>query len=177
MIAPAAAILEDSVAGLVSAGSGVDYNSVRSANKGTSVPDGLFASLALIHQAIEGIPATVMSLASGGADLDAPTVATVRGRYSVQWFRAGAHDAANRLSVWVWSPEGAAQAQEAGLTVLRVSDVRQLDDVVSGAWEERAGLDIDVGYTQRIDQTVGRLKAALIEVGAGGSAETITVEV
>ena len=61
--------------------------------------------------------------------------------------------------------------------MFRVSDVRQLDDVVSGAWEERAGLDIDVGYTQRIDQTVDYLRAAPIEVGAGGSTETITVEV
>ena len=177
MIAPTTASLEDAVAELVAAGSGVDYNSVLSGNKGTLVPDGLFASLALIHQAIEGIPATVMSLASDEADLDALTIATARGRYSVQWFRTGAHDAANRLSVWVWSPEGVAQAQQADLTVLRVSDVRQLDDVVSGAWEERAGLDIDVGYTQKIDQTVGRLKAAPIEVGAGSSAETITVEV
>ena len=119
----------------------------------------------------------MMSLAPGGADLNALTVAMVRGRYSVQWFRTGAHDAATRLSVWVWSPEGVAQAQQADLTVLRVSDVRQLDEVVSGAWEERAGLDIDVGYTQRIDQTVDYLKAAPIEVGAGGSTETITVEV
>ena len=162
---------------LVAAGSGLDYNSVLSGNKGTSVPDGLFASLVLIHQAIEGIPATVMSLAPDGADLDAPTIATVRGRYSVQWFRTGAHDAATRLSVWVWSPEGVAQAQKSDLTVLRVSDVRQLDDVVSGAWEERAGLDIDVGYTQRVDQTVDYLKAAPIEIGAGVRTETNTVEV
>ena len=177
MIAPTTATLEDAVAELVAAGSGVDYNSVLSGNKGTPVLDELFASLVLIHQAIEGIPATVMSLASDEADLDALTIATVRGRYSVQWFRTGAHDAAKRLSVWVWSPEGVAQAQQADLTVLRVSDVRQLDDVVSGAWEERAGLDIEVGYTQKIDQTVGRLKAAPIEVGTGGSTETITVEV
>ncbi len=177
MITPATARLEDAVAELVAAGSGVGYNSVLSGNKGIPVPDGLFASLVLIHQAIEGIPATVMSLAPGEADLNAPTVATVRGRYSVQWFRTGAHDAATRLSVWVWSSEGVAQSQKSDLTVLRVSDVRQLDDVVSGAWEERAGLDIEVGYTQKIDQTVGRLKAAPIEVGAGGSTETITVEV
>ena len=122
MIAPTTARLEDAVAELVAAGSGVDYNSVLSGNKGTLVPDGLFASLVLIHQAIEGIPATVMSLASDEADLNALTVATVRGRYSVQWFRTGAHNAATRLSVWVWSPEGVAQAQQADLTVLRVSE-------------------------------------------------------
>ena len=76
MIAPTTARLEDAVAELVAAGSGVDYDSVLSGNKGTPVPDGLFASLALIHQAIEGMPATVMSLASGDTDLNAPTVAT-----------------------------------------------------------------------------------------------------
>ena len=108
MIAPTTATLEDAVGELVAAGSGVAYNRVLSGNKGIPVPDGLFASLVLIHQAIEGMPATVMSLASGEADLNAPTVATIRGRYSVQWFRTGAHDAATRLSVWVWSPEGAA---------------------------------------------------------------------
>ena len=176
MIAPTTQSLKRAIRGLVASGSDLESRRVRPGNQGGAVPNDLFATVVLIHQDIEGIPATVMSLASDGADLNAPTVATVRGRYSVQWFRTGAHDAAKRLSVWVWSPEGVAQAQQADLTVLRVSDVRQLDDVVSGAWEERAGLDIDVGYTQRIDQTVDYLKPAPIEVGAVGSTETITVE-
>ena len=177
MIAPTTQSLERAIRGLVAAGSDLESRRVRPGNQGGAVPNDLFATVVLIHQDIEGIPATVMSLASDEADLDALTIATVRGRYSVQWFRTGAHDAATRLSVWVWSPEGVAQAQKSDLTVLRVSDVRQLDEVVSEAWEERAGLDIDVGYTQKIDQTVGRLKAAPIEVGAGGSTEPITVEV
>ena len=177
MIAPTTQEMERAVRGLVAQGSELESRRVRPGNQGGAVPNDLFATVVLIHQAIEGIPATVMSLASGEADLNALTVATVRGRYSVQWFRTGAHDAAKRLSVWVWSPEGVAKAQGANLTVLRVSDVRQLDDVVSGVWEERAGLDIDVGYMQRIDQTVDYLKAAPIEVGAVGSTETITVEV
>ena len=177
MIAPTTQSLERTIRGLVAAGSDLESSRIRPGNQGGAVPNDLFATVVLIHQDIEGIPATVMSLASDEADLDAPTVATVRGRYSVQWFRTGAHDAAARLSVWVWSPEGVAQAQKSDLTVLRVSDVRQLDEVVSEAWEERAGLDIEVGYTQKIDQTVGRLKAAPIEVGTGGSTETITVEV
>ena len=177
MIAPTTQSLERAIRGLVAAGSELESRRVRPGNQGGAVPNDLFATVVLIHQDIEGIPATVMSLASDGADLNAPTVATVRGRYSVQWFRTGAHDAAKRLSVWVWSPEGVAQAQQADLTVLRVSDVRQLDDVVSGAWEERAGVDIDVGYRQVVEETVDYLRAAPIEVGAGGSTETITVEV
>ena len=177
MIAPTTQEVERAMRALVAQGSELEPRRVRPGNQGGIAPDGLFASLVLIHQDIEGIPATAMKLSTDGLSLDAPTIAAVRGRYSVQWFREGARDVARRFSVWVWSPEGVAQAQKADLTVLRVSDVRQLDDVVSGAWEERAGLDIDVGYTQKINQTVGRLKAAPIEVGTSGSTETITVEV
>ena len=177
MIAPTTASLEDALGELVAAGSGLDYNSVLSGNKGTSVPDGLFASLVLIHQDIEGIPATTMRLSSDGQSLDAPTIATVRGRYSAQWFRAGAHDAARRFATWVWSPAGLAHAQRTGLTVRRVSDVRQLDEIVSAAWEERAGVDLDIGYRQAIEETVDFLQAVPVEIGAGRSTETITVEV
>lgn len=177
MIAPTTQDLERAVRGLVAQGSELEPRRVRPGNQRGVAPEGLFASVLLIHQAIQGIPATVSRLAGDGLSLNAGTLATVEDRYSVQWFREGARDAARRFSVWVYSPVGLQSALGAGLTLLRVSDVRQLDDVVSGAWEERAGLDIDVGYTQKIEQTVGRLKAAPIEVGAGSSTETITVEV
>ena len=177
MIVPTTNDLEDAVAGLIAAGSGIDYNRVVSGNKGEPAPSGPFASVLLVHQGIEGIPATPMSLSADGLSLDAPTLATIRGRYSVQWFREGAHDAARRFATWVWSPVGLAHAGQEGLTVRRVSDVRQLDDVVSGAWEERAGVDIDIGYKQAIEATVPYLWSVPVEVGAGGRTEAILVEV
>ena len=177
MIAPATRDLERLVRGLVAAGSGLEPRRVRPGNQDGPVPDELFASVMLIHQDTEGLPVTPMSLSSDGLSLDAPTLATIRDQYSVQWFREGAHDAAKRFATWVWSPAGLAKAHSAGLTVRRVSDVRQLDDVVSGAWEGRAGVDIDIGYIQRINQTVGYLRSVPVEVGAGGRTETITVEV
>ncbi len=177
MIAPTTYDLEDTVRGLVATGSGLDFNQVIQGNDDGPTPDGIFASLVLIHQATEGIPSTAMRLTADGLSLDAPTVATIRGRYSVQWFREGARDAARRFSVWVYSPRGLQSAQEAGLTVRRVSDVRQLDEVVSAAWEERAGVDLDLGYRQAITETVDYLQAIPIEVRAGGVTETITVEV
>ena len=89
------------------------------------------------------IDGSLTDVLRGGADLDALTIATVRSCWgevlgSVP-FRTGAHDAATRLSVWAWSPEGVAQAQKADLTVMRVSDVRQLDDVVSEACTRTGG--------------------------------------
>ncbi len=175
MIVPVTQSLERAIRGLVAAGSGLEPRRVRPGNADGPAPSGLYASVLLIHNAIEGIPATAMSLASDGLSLNAPTVATVRDRYSVQWFRDGARDAARRLSVWVYSPEGLQSALDAGLTLLRVSDVRQLDEVVSTSWEERAGLDLHIGYSQTIDQTLDYIQAAPIHVLEGEHREIVEV--
>ena len=167
MIAPTTIDLEDAVRGFVAAGSGLDLNQVIPANDGGPAPTDLFASVVLIHNAIEGIPATVSRLTEDGLSLDAGTLATVEDRYSVQWFREGARDAARSFSVWVYSPEGLQSALDAGLTFRRVSDVRQLDEVVSGAWEERAGLDLHIGYTQTIKQTLDYIETVPVHVREG----------
>ena len=175
LIVPTTCDLEDAVAAIVAAGSGVDYNNIVSSNEGAPIPTELFASVLLIHQDIEGVPGTLMSLASDRFSLNAPTEATVRARYSVQWFRRGARDAARRLAMWTSSPDGLSQATRTGLTVLRVSDVRQLDDIVSDAWEERAGVDIEIGYVQTIDQTIGYVRTVPVEVQAGGQTQLVEV--
>ena len=176
MIAPTTQSLERAVRGLVAAGSGLEPRRVRRGNQRGAVPDSLFASVLLIHNAVQGIPATASRLTGEGLSLSAETFATVEDRYSVQWFREGARDAARRFSVWVYSPEGLQSALDAGLTLRRVSDVRQLDDVVSGVWEERAGLDLHIGYTQTIKQTLDYIQAAPIHVVEGEHREVVEVQ-
>ena len=176
MIAPTTIDLEDAVRGFVAAGSGLDLNQVIPGNAGGPAPTDLFASVVLIHNAIRGIPATASRLTGDGLSLDAGTLATVEDRYSVQWFREGARDAARRFSVWVYSPEGLQSARDTGLTLRRVSDVRQLDKIVSTAWEERAGLDLHIGYTQTIKQTLGYIETAPIHVVEGEHKEIVEVK-
>ena len=166
MIAPTTYALDDAVRAFAAAGSGLDPNQVIPGNDGGPVPDGLFASVLLIHQAIDGIPETPLRLSAEGERLDAETHANVRTRYSVQWFRTGAHDAAKRLSVWASSPTGRDLASSLGLTFIRVSDIRQLDDIVSNAWEERAGLDLDLGYIQTLAQTVDYFRDAPVAISS-----------
>ena len=154
MIEPTTQNMERAVRGFVAAGSGLESRRVRPGNSDGPAPNELYATVLLIHQAIDGIPETPLRLSAEGERLDAETHANVRSRYSVQWFRPGAHDAAKRLSVWASSPTGRDLASSLGLTFIRVSDIRQLDDIVSNAWEERAGLDLDLGYIQTLAQTV-----------------------
>ena len=170
MIAPTTSEVERDIRGLVAAGSGLLPDHVIPGNGDGPSPDGLYASVQLIHEDVEGIPSTSLEV-----DSDSRQLASVRARYSVQWFRDGARDAARTLSVWTSSPDGLTQAGRADLTVLRVSDVRQLDDIVSDAWEERAGVDIDIGYVQTIDQTIGYVRTVPVEVQAGGQTQLVEV--
>ena len=175
MIAPTTQSLERAVRAYVAAGSGLEPRQVRRGNQRGAVPDSLFASVLLIHNAIQGIPATASRLTGDGLSLAVETLATVEDRYSVQWFREGARDAARRFSVWVYSPEGLQSALDAGLTLLRVSDVRQLDEVVSTAWEERAGLDLHIGYTQTIKQTLDYIETVPVHVREGEHIQIVEV--
>ena len=168
MIAPTTARLEDAVAELVAAGSGVDYNSVLSGNKGTLVPDGLFASLVLIHQAIEGIPATVMSLASDEADLNALDAVEVEhdGSQFVLTLPLGLDGFATEVS----GPFTGEHADELGLGTVEIT--AGVDGIGAGSltWH---GSSISVDFTgaDSYDDVASTLQTALRAVTASGRAD------
>ena len=165
MVSPDTQTLERAVRGYVAAGSGLSSNRVIEGNGDGSAPNELFASVLLITAEARGVPWTLYREGEGDM-LDAPTIGTVRARYSVQWHRRGARDAARRFSLWLWSPEGMERAATAGLTIARASDVRQLDAIIADAWEERAGLDLDIGYLESVSQQVGAIGSVPIAVGS-----------
>lgn len=163
-VSPDTRTLERAVRGYVAAGSGLGGNRVIRANGDGNAPDGLFASVLLITADTLGVPWTVYREGDGDT-LDASTVGTVGARYSVQWYRGGARDAARRFSLWLRSPEGVERANAAGLSIKSVSGVRQLDAIISDAWEERAGLDLDVGYLESVSRKVRTIGSVPISVG------------
>ena len=177
--APTTQDLERSIRAYVAAGSGLASSQVIPGYADGPAPNGLYASVLLINEAIQGIPGTIFNLSESGQGLKAPvraTVrATVRASYSVQWFREGSRDAARRFSVWASSPAGRELAAARGLTFLSVSDVRQLDDIVSDAWEERAGLDLEIGYIQKIHQALDYIEAAPVHVREGEHIQIVEV--
>ena len=91
-------------------------------------------------------------------DVQATVLGSIWATYSVQWFRTGAQDAAMMFQQWTSSPLGQLGAEQRGLTFQRCSAVRQLNEIVSAAWEERAGLDLTVSYVQRTDQQIGTIQ-------------------
>ena len=175
MSARTAEALETAIRSYVAAGSGIQTKSVIPGFDDGPAPETLYASVVLIHQDVQGVPVTVFD---GGAE--ARTVATMRGRYSVQWFRTGARNAALRFAIWASSPEGLEAAHSRQLTYLRVSDIRRLDDLVAEAWEERAGLEMDLGYLQEAVKPIEYIERVPVNVAAeaaAGGAHTHEIEV
>ena len=73
--------------------------------------------------------------------------AEVHDRVSIQWLRTGALNKALNFTSWVYSPQAAQLALDLGLVVLGVTPLRDLSDLFSEQWEERASVDVGFGYT------------------------------
>ena len=169
MISPTTQDLEKVLRAHVAAGSGLDVDThVIPGNDPHPAPKGLYATVLLIDATIQGVAYDVLSARSDN-DLDVLTVRTMRGRYSVQWCRKGARDAARQFAVWTSSPLSLERARRNNVTLVRVSTVRQIDTIVSDKWEERAGVDLDVGYLESVTQEVASIASAQINVSYDGN--------
>ena len=172
MIKPTTQDLEDGIRAYVATGSGLAEKLVIPGNDKWSAPNSLFATVLMIDHVSVGIPFN--DPLPTGNNPQAPTFNTVRVRYSVQWFRKAARDAARQFAVWANTPAGLEDIADRGLTFLRVSAVRQLDGIIDD-YEERAGLDLEIGYIERLQVSGQRLVEVPIVINSGGQEHTIEV--
>ena len=158
MIAPTRHVLERAVRNYVGAGSGLNPDTlvIPGQSKGPA-PKEAYATVVLIDETADGTEWTrhVRAGTAEAPTVDATVSESVTVSWSVQFFRRGARDLARTFRVWAQSPLGIAEAARRGLTFYRTSGVRELDTVVSEAWEERAGLDLYLGYVATLVQDVG----------------------
>ena len=96
---------------------------------------------------VTGTAASVLGFGETGPRSSPRTWAEIHDRVSVQWFRRGALDSALAFTSWVYSPLAADMATELGLVVLGLSPLRDLSDLISEQWEERASVDVGFGYS------------------------------
>ena len=194
MISPTTEQLENSLRWWIALGSGLASRYVTPANSGRPAHNDPYATLLLVSQSQPGKPVQRREL-DGAGDIDETTMAVVRGRYSVQWYRDGAADNAARLRVWAYSSAGR-YAATSGLPVLphliayhgiggafapfammRLTDPSRIDAIISDDEEPRYMSTLDVQYVQTFDDTLQRFVGADIILSDGMSPEvTIRVE-
>ena len=194
MITPTTERIENSLRWWIALGSGLDTKFSNIGNSGKPAHNDPYATLLLISQSQPGKPVQRRAL-DGAGYIDETTMAVVRGRYSVQWYRDGAADNAARLRVWAYSSAGR-YAATSGLPVLpatsayhgiggdfapfammRLTDPSRLDAIISDDEEPRYTSTLDVQYVQSFADTLQRFVEADIILSDGYSPEvTIRVE-
>ena len=194
MITPTTEQIENSLRWWIALGSGLHSRYVTPANSGTPAHNDPYATLLLISQSQPGKPVQRRAL-DGAGDIDEDTMAVIRGRYSVQWYRDGAADNAARLRVWAYSSAGRYAATSgrfvyphtdtyhdiggefAPFAMMRLTDPSRLDAIISDDEEPRYTATLDVQYVQTFQDTIQRFVGADIILSDGYSPEvTISVE-
>lgn len=166
--------IEDAVRGFVAEGSGLPSGNVVPGNDPAPAPIDLYATVLLIESKQEGLLPTIYS--DGGAETQGLTLESIDALYSCQWFRDGARDAAEQFRIWAESPNGLLEAGRRGLTFNSVGPLRQIDEIVSSTWEERAGVDLRLGYTLALNRNVGRIPASSIRIAIDPIDETFNIQ-
>ena len=169
---PDQSTIERSLRSYCALGMGISPSHCIEGNANAPPPAGLYASLLLISGRRRGGPFRRVSAMTDHADHQ--TMRSVVDRYSLQAYRTGARDAIRRFSVWVDSQAGRDAATD--FVVHRAGDVRQIDEIVASAWEERAGLELDIGYYLRITEAIPLVEAVDITLREGDDIHIIPVE-
>lgn len=142
-VSPGLEEIDRAVRGWVAEGSALDSKYVLRGNSDGPAPLMPFATVLAITREREGVPNRRI------VDNDEEVQVTYRTTYSVQWYREDAHANALEFIGWASSSNGLRDAQLRGFAYNGVDSLRRLDDVVESEWEERAGIDLVIGYTVR----------------------------
>lgn len=167
MISPSSRALDEVVRAYVAMGSGLDVDTeVLPGNPKGPTPQTLYATVLFVDDATPGTPYRRWTDVDG--DLRAQTLRDTGARYSVQWMRTGARDAARRFAAWLASPAGHDEAIRQHLVVRRLSAIRRLDTLIADDWEERVNVDLMVGYVEALSDPTAAIAAVTIDVRLGG---------
>ena len=200
MITPTTEQIESSLRWWIALGSGLESKRVSPANSGKPAHNDPYATLLLVSQSQSGKPVQRRAL-DGADDIDEKTMAVIRGRYSVQWYRDGAADRASRFRVWAYSSRGRYAATSgrhvyphtedayhglpmrgdeetpfAPFAMMRLTDPVRIDAIISDDEEPRYTATLDVQYVQTFSDTIQRFVGADIILSDGYSPE-VTIEV
>ena len=165
---PEQTAIDARVGALVMRGSNV--RSVRELRTRGPAPLDLYASLILVDATPRGLPERRHRAATGDTEL----LSLVDAKYSVQWYREGASDAAALFLMWVESDESERfQLGAPPFTMEKAERLSLPHSLVGDRWEERAAVDLDISYFQTYTASVDRITDFDIAAKMEGGTEAV----
>lgn len=145
------------VRAMVAEATGIDPAGVIPANDAAPAPQGLYATVLRVSGDRVGTPSVRRSLSAGKEDVMASTGIRASHLYSVQFYRAGAVEAAQSLQLWIHSPLGRDRQLAQKVFCMEVGDVQDISALVQEAPEERAVLELRIDTARAVMQNLGRV--------------------
>ena len=163
----------------VAQGSGIPPELVIPGNDEGRRPPEPYASVLVVTDGLEGAALERYRAALGDSEstvIDAVT--NHRALVSVQFYREatetrlGAHDSARLFINWIDTETGKQAADRAGFRLDGLIQARQIDEIISDHFEERANVDLTILYRYRdpASQDVGTIEN--VEIVVKGPAES-----
>lgn len=178
MDSPSRVSLEDAIHDYVAAATGLDGDKVLIGQGDIPSPNEPYATVIERKSDRHGTPSTRYS------DNDDITKSNYEARqwswasFSINFFRAGAHDLARALRSYEYNPAGQLILEQNSVVFQNMSDVRNLSAVQSGKFEQRAQVDLEVQFIEVSTVAVNSLDSAEITIEAGFETDiTETLEV
>ena len=168
-VAPTSLNLDEAVRQWLALGSGLSFDTqvIDASQPNTPSPVGLYATALEVSEVPDGTSFGRLSRGDDNAGVERSRQ-SITATYSLQWYRTGARDTARRFQLWAHSPEGVTAAADRGLTLYATGDMRRLDAVDDLDWEERAGIDVTLGYVAVETFTVPLVESVDVEVHLDG---------
>lgn len=155
----------------VADGSGLDAGVVIPGNDPAPAPTGPYSTVLLIAESRYGVSPTRHVYDAMMLTIHGTTYVNRESTWSVQFFRAGAVEYAQRFRDWTTTPLGVLAAERLHLTMRSANEVRRIDHIVSDTWEERASLDLTIGSVHIVEQDLGVIREVPIEINNTGEIE------
>ena len=160
--------LADKVIAMVKAATG---EMVIPGNDNAPAPNGLYATVLLLDIEAVGVDSVVGRDATNPALVDITLKGTRIATFSVQFYRAGAQDALEKLLAFRMLPTGELWFDQNNIIWYTSSAVRVLDTVMGSMFEERRSIDIGMQYITTTTQTVNGIASAAINIEMSDSVD------
>ena len=150
---------EDNVRAYVAQGSGLAPKWVIPAEEMGPVPDEPFASVRIINDVQVGYAMDIETESVDGSVILYQRIYK-SAVFSVQFYRKGAKVRAHRFAAWIQSPFSQEYEGLYCFSPQPPFDIRNLSEIITDDWEERAGLDLSLDYTADYRYDTGRIETA-----------------
>ncbi len=148
----------------IAAGSGIFGTNVIPGDDNKPRPNNLYATVKRMEDVTVGVDDEVYR----GGDTDTVDIFTTGwriARYSVQFYRVGARNAARRARRYPYTPLGREFLIRNNLTFKNATDIIDLNTITSSKIEDRVGLTFEFRYIETDDpQNVGKIDTVNINV-------------